>query len=153
MEPRKARLAIAATLIVALAIIAVCVCMIFDYNPFEKEPEPTPVVTVAPTPEPTPEPTPVPGPSDLKGCSEDLYIPKTESFLPEYVAMVTYSEEEGSVSLQYKPEKKEFSRHVIMELAHQTPVTAIAQENGYTLVLVQEGVAGWIISYELDLYQ
>lgn len=158
MEPKKARLAIALTLIIALTIIAVCLCLLFDYNPFpadEPEESEAPIIVVekevTPAPTAEPEPTAVPGPSDLKGASNDLYAPKAESYLPEYVLMVTYNEG-GTVSLQYRPEKKEFSRHVIMELEHQTPVTAIAQENGYTLVLVKEGLAGWIISQELDYY-
>lgn len=165
MEPKKARIAIALTIVIALAIISVCLCMLFDFKPFEGKdeeadstasPAPTMAVTATaePTAEATPEPSPVPGPSDLKGCSDDMYIPKSESYLPAYVDMMTYAEEEGgTVSLQYKPEKKEFSRHVIMELPHQTRVTAIAQENGYTLVLVKEGVAGWILTQELENYQ
>ena len=43
-------------------------------------------------------------------------------------------------------------RDAIMKLKANTVVTALAKENGYTLVLVQEGVAGWIRTFELDLH-
>ena len=156
MEPKKARLAIAITAIVAVLIIVVCLCMLLGFNPFKseapvQESETTVNVEVNAT-MPAPASNSVPGPADLKGCSDDLYYPKIENYLPEYVAMITNSDEAETVSLQYRPEKKEFSRHVIVELENNTPVLAVAQENGYTLVLVKEGLGGWIVTQELDYY-
>lgn len=157
MEPKKARMAIAITVITALLIITVCLFMLFDFNPFSafSSPEPEEETTTESTEAPQAPAQPssaVPGPADLKGCSNDLYYPSPENYLPEYVAMITNSEEADTVSLQYRPEKKEFSRHVIVEIPNNTPLIALAQENGYTLVLVTEGLGGWIVTQELDPY-
>lgn len=152
MEPKKARLAIALTIIVALIIIGACLCLLLDFNPMDvfAEEEPTPEPTA--TPAPVVEVKPVPGPADLKGCSDELYMPKAENYLNEYVPMITHSSESEKVYVQYRPEKREYSRDVIVELDNNSVVTAIAKENGYTLVLVQDGVAGWVITHELDAY-
>ena len=64
--------------------------------------------------------------------------------------MLTRAEKGDTVYVQYRPEKREYSRDVIIELDNNTPVTAIAKENGYTLVLVKEGLAGWVPTQDLE---
>lgn len=160
MKRKKAILKIAIILLVALIIIGVCLCLLFDYNPFRREadPELTPepeTVTAAPTPaaatpEPTETPARKPSADDLKGSSDSLYHPKPENYLPEYQNMLTRAEKGDTVYVQYRPEKREYSRDVIIELDNNTPVTAIAKENGYTLVLVKEGLAGWVPTQDLE---
>lgn len=162
MQPKTARAAIAITIITALLIIAVCVCMLMNYNPFlshtkQQEAEMPveneahtgekdhPQVTVPPTPAPTP------GPEDLKGASDNLYTPKPENYLSEYMEMIVYSDKNEPIYLLYRPEKKEFMKDVIIELEINTPVLGIAKENGFTLVVVDKGLAGWIPTQDLDV--
>ena len=144
MKRKKAILKIAIILLVALIIIGVCLCLLFDYNPFRKEADPEL------TPEPTETPARKPSADDLKGSSDSLYHPKPENYLPEYQNMLTRAEKGDTVYVQYRPEKREYSRDVIIELDNNTPVTAIAKENGYTLVLVKEGLAGWVPTQDLE---
>ena len=99
-----------------------------------------------------PEPEKTPGPDDLSGCSDKLYYPKSESYLSSYESMVVRPSSGDTVYLQYKPEKIQYTTDAIMKLKANTVVTALAKENGYTLVLVQEGVAGWIRTFELDVH-
>lgn len=163
MEPKKARIAIAATIVTAIAIILLCILLLLDNGvpangKVEESAQPTEAAltdetSAAETPDEPEEPeVPVrtPGPEDLKGSSDALYLPKPENYLPEYVTMIVFSEKNGSVYLQYRPAKKEYMRDVIMELDNNTSVVAIARENGYTLVLVEDGLAGWILTQDLD---
>ena len=159
MEPKKVKRAITITVIVALILVLFCLCLLFDWFRFPsdsaEQPEETvePVETQVPSVEPSMEPTPEPerGPSaeDLNGCSEKLYHPKTENYLEQYETMVVRPNSGDSVYLQYRPEKIQYTTDAIMKLKENAVVTALAKENGYTLVLVQEGVAGWIRTYEL----
>lgn len=161
MEPRKAKTAILITVIVALLIILICLGLLFDVIPLAARENIDDLTaqeaTVTEIPEEEPEETPAPviptpSASDLKGCSKDLYFPNSESFLAEYQSMIIHSSAGGSVALQYRPEAKERQADVIVLLDNNTPVTALAKENGYTLVLVKEGLAGWLLTYELDSY-
>ena len=38
------------------------------------------------------------------------------------------------------------------DLEMDTVVTAVAKENGYTLVLLQDGVAGWVQTFDLKAH-
>ena len=159
MTPEKAKKAIIIVLITALIIISVCLCLLFDYNPFSKKDaaEEQPAASTEPaetaaaaSPSPPPSPAPVPSSKDLKGCSDDLYYPKAENYLPEYQSMITHASNGEKIYLQYKPEPWQYYRETIIELENNTPVTAIAKENGYTLVLVKEGVGGWVLTHQLE---
>lgn len=155
MEPKKARIAIIITVITALLIIALSLCFLFDFNPFRKkgQAEKPTVSSAEETLAETQAPVVSAKPSidDLKGCSDQLYYPKADSYLQEYQPMVTRSANRNVVFLQYKPEARKYYQDVIMEIENNTPVIAIAKENGYTLVLVKDGVAGWVLSQELEL--
>ena len=164
MEPRKAKIAIIITVVVALLLLAVCLCALLNLGPFSKKtPEPEVQAEETLPPEPSPSPTPTeepaaaeeparPSAEDLKGCSNDLYHPKPESYLDSYVQMIARASKGDTVPLQYRPEKWEHYSDLVVRLENNTTVTAIAKENGYTLVLVKEGVAGWIPTYQLDSY-
>jgi len=150
------------TAIVALLLIALCLCLMFDVIPLPEDAEETPAAETqtpaADTPAPAPSaeapketaPAKVPGVDDLKGCSDDLYHPKPENYLPAYQTMLTKASKGSTVHLTYEPRSWQYSREVILELDSNTEVTALAQENGYTLVLVKEGLAGWLPTYELE---
>ena len=178
MEPEKAKRAIIITIVTAIILLAACVVILFSDQIFhrnqpEKEipveevtktPEPTveiiptPVEEATETPEPTaevspiPDPTaePVPGPEALKGCSDSLQYPKEESYLKSFVSMITRANNSNKVYLLYRPEKLVNSFDVMLTLDDGIPVTAIAKENGFTLVLLKDGVAGWIPTHDLE---
>ena len=175
MEPKKVKLAITLTVIVALVLILICLCFLFDWIKFPPKEDPMtdmPSEETADAPEDMPEEmstgapeepsadTPVdtqteepkPGPDDLSGCSDKLYHPKSESYLGSYETMVVRPSSGDTVYLQYKPQKIEYTTDAIMKLKANTVVTALAKENGYTLILVQEGVAGWVRTFELDAH-
>ena len=148
MEPKKVKRAITITVVVALILILLCLCLFFDWikiPPKSTEQPEEPPVSEEPQP-PTEEPEPEPMPSDK------LYYPKSESYLSSYESMVVRPSSGDTVYLQYKPEKIQYTTDAIMKLKANTVVTALAKENGYTLVLVQEGVAGWIRTFELDVH-
>ena len=155
MEPKKAKKAITITIIVAILLIALCLLFLFYVLPPEiqkdggKKADPKETVIVDPPPS---EETQDDGPSeaDLRGCSENIYRPKESSYLDAYVSMNVHADTNTRVYLQYRPEKYEGSSDVIMKMENGTVVTALARENGYTLVKVQAGVAGWIESQYLE---
>ena len=163
MEPKKAKRAIVITVIVALLLIALCLLFLFDVLPlsFQKSAEKPKTAapstaTVSSSPgEETSEPEQTeteegPSEKDLKGCSEKIYRPKAGSYLSDYVSMNVHADGNTRVYLQYRPEKFEGSSDVIMKMEKGAVVTALARENGYTLVKVQDGVAGWIESQYLE---
>ncbi len=151
MEPRKAKTATIITAVTAVLILAVCLCMLLDVNPFAKKEEaPEPTATPEAAAAAKPEPERAPSVDDLKGCADDLYLPKAENYLPAYKDMITNATEGRKVVyVQKEPKPWQYSREIVTELENNTHVTALAQENGYTLVLVKEGVAGWVITQDL----
>ena len=156
MEPKKAKIAIAITIAVALIIVSACLLLLFEIIPFQSKDEQAQNITIVldqstNTPSATTAPVEQPSAKDLKGCSDDLYLPKAESYLPEYTAVITHAAKDGDkVCVLYKPQKWQYTREVILKLDNNEELVALAQENGYTLVLVKKGVAGWILSSELD---
>ena len=152
MKPKKARTAIIITVVTALIIIAVCLCLLFSFNPlniFEGKAEPSKNASAA---DAAPAVTEAPSPSvnDLRGCSDKLYLPKAESYLKSYRYMITRASRDGAVNVLYKPEPKVVYDDVLLMVEDNTKVKAIAQENGYTLILLKEGVVGWVLTYELE---
>lgn len=172
MEPKKAKTAILITVITAALILAVCLCSIFNVPVLgifgTKEvpaPEKTPIVIVntvpvtkpAPTSAPTPVPTLAPKPSeaDLEGTNEMLQHPDPKNYLEEYLPMVTRTDSanvNGRVYMTLFTHAPEWPYQIVEKLDGNQKVTAIAQQDGYTLVLLKEGVAGWILSNDLDIY-
>ena len=142
----KGRIKAVLFLVVFLLVMAVAVNLLLDMDRERREVVHLPVDTPAATETPARKPSA----DDLKGSSDSLYHPKPENYLPEYQNMLTRAEKGDTVYVQYRPEKREYSRDVIIELDNNTPVTAIAKENGYTLVLVKEGLAGWVPTQDLE---
>ena len=151
---RKLKTAKIITLLVALLLIAVCLLLLFDVIPIVRSSVPKPRtstptdMTINPAPFPTRR-TKGPSAEDLKGSSDKMQRPKEDSYLSEYQEMTVTPQSGNKTYLQYKTEKIQYVSDAIMSLAKDTAVTALAQENGYTLVMVQEGVFGWVQSFEL----
>ena len=167
MDPKKVKTATIITVIVAVLIIALCLCWMLNVNPFQKKAssakpasssagsittQTDPAATSKPSaPNPKSPSSTKPGNDDLKGASDSLYRPKPENYLDDYVQMLVRVPADGTpVELLYKPEKRVYFSDIIIKLDNNAEVTAIAKENGYTLVLVKEGVAGWVFSANLE---
>ena len=162
MEPNKAKRTIVFIICIATILVFLCLALLFHWIrlPWEKKKTEMPretvyyvetYITPTPTEIPAPAPAPTPGPDDLKGTSNSLYHPKEESYLPHYETMIVNPQSgKSNVYLQLKPERIVNSTDALMKLNKNMIVTALAKENGYTLVLVQEGVAGWVKTQELE---
>ena len=152
MEPKKAKTAILITAIAAVLILALCLCVLFEVPVFGKKTEPA----ASPTPVAlTAEPTRKPSEADLAGTSEMLQHPDPSNYLDSYRPMITRTQNSnvnGKVLMLLNTKPWEFEYEIVMKLDGNTQVTALAQENGYTLVLYKEGVAGWVITTDLDEY-
>ena len=155
MEPKKANRAILITAIVALLLVLLCLCFLFEWIPqkAEEPKETTTEVTVVVTASPTPTPAKKhPSADDLKGSSDKLVYPKETSYLKDYETYTVKPESGKTTFLLYKPEKLKFTSDRILDLEIDTVVTAVAKENGYTLVLLQDGVAGWVQTFDLKAH-
>ena len=158
MEPKKANQAILITVVVAALLVLLCLALLFGwFSKKEEEPKDPSVITVEVTvsPKPTPTPTPTakrPSADDLKGSSDKLVYPKETSYLPDYETYTVMPESGKTTFLLYKPKKLEFTSDRILDLEINTVVTAIAKENGFTLVKLQDGVAGWVQTYDLRVH-
>ena len=178
MEPKKARLAITVTVVVTILIVALCLFLLLSPTPALGGGSKNTTGTVSASEVVLQQPEvkeeeqqpdegdpafawfvwTKPNADDLKGCAEEMQRPKLSSYLDYYEIMVVNPEfvnekEDEEIEfayLLYEPTKKLYSRHVILELPTGTPVLALAKENGYTLVLVQEGVGGWVRTDLLD---
>ena len=158
MEPKKANLAIILTAVIALVMILLCLSLLMDWIPFSQKniatstsSENTTVVVVPSAPSPSPS-VKRPSVEDLSGCSDKLQFPKEGSYLKNYETYAVQPESGQKTFLLYKPEKLKYTSDRIMDLEKDTVVTAIAKENGYTLVLVKDGVAGWVVTQELETH-
>ncbi|MCR5575660.1 MAG: hypothetical protein K6F56_01480 [Oscillospiraceae bacterium] len=161
---KKARLI---TIIVAVLLIAFCVCImfdVFDFKTSEEKPqteEASPAEEVSPAEEASsatelPEgstPPKKPGVDDLNGCSNQLYHPKPENYLDEYETAIARSGKKDTVALTYETKPWQHHNEIVVELENNTTVTVLARENSYSLVLVKEGLAGWLPTYELEKKQ
>ena len=153
MEPKKANRAIILTAVIALLLELICAGFLFDWFQF-------PVKQVQGSSSqtnvsidltlPTATPKARPSANDLKGCSDKLVFPKESSYLASYETYSVKPEVGQKSYLLFKPEKLQFTSDRIMDLEKDTVVTAIAKENGYTMVKVQDGVAGWLPTQELQ---
>lgn len=144
--------------IVCAAIIGVT---IIYFTIIKKPPDPpqpptsTSAVLESPTPTPAPAQTPTPAPStqppksvpseaDLAGCDERLQFPS--SYLRDYETKVVKSHSGNGVYLRLAPTSL---RIRICTIPDDTEVRVIAEENGYSLAIVADGLAGWITSDRL----
>lgn len=110
-----------------------------------ESPTPTPAPAQTPTPAPsTQPPKSVPSEADLAGCDERLQFPS--SYLPDYETKVVKSHSGNGVYLRLAPTSL---RIRICTIPDGTEVRVIAEENGYSLAIVDDGLAGWITSDRL----
>ena len=139
--------------IVCAAVIGVAIIYFKIHSP--QPPTPTSAVLESPTPTPAPAQTPTPAPStqppksvpseaDLAGCDERLQFPS--SYLPDYETKVVKSHSGNGVYLRLAPTSL---RIRICTIPDDTEVRVIAEENGYSLAIVADGLAGWITSDRL----
>ena len=156
MEPQKAKRAIIITAVIAVLLLAVCVLLLLEpWNAKKTSPDPSPAVVTAVIVGDTPTPTQKdkgPGSHDLVGASDQLQYPKEDSYLDSYQSMTIHVANANYTSLTYRPEKWQHTVDGIMRIDNGTVVTALAQENGFTLVKVQDGVVGWVETQNLEAH-
>ena len=124
--------------IVCVAIIGVAIICFSIIDP------PAPPQPPNPTPTATQPPTSGPNEADLAGCDERLQFPS--SYLPDYETKVVKSHSGNGVYLRLAPTSL---RIRICTIPDGTEVRVIAEENGYSLAIVDDGLAGWITSDRL----
>ena len=113
-------------------------------------PVPTPEPTIAPTPEPTPVPTdrPHPGKDDIKGLRLPFVGPKDDSWLSDYeIVYVSPEYNRDGIFLLNSPTNLNF---ICGAVYAGLPQTALARENGHTLIRTDDGRIGWVKSYLLS---
>lgn len=111
----------------------------------EPTPTPTPSPTPSPTPAPTPKPTPtpkVPGPDDLRGCNESVVYPNG-TWLDNYETKYVKTKHGVRAYLRYEPSADSGYYSYVYE---RDAVTILARQNGYSLVMTTDGMAGWVTS-------
>ena len=141
--------------------------------PVAQIPSPTPVPTPSPTPKPTPVPTPTPTPAPGDWMLEELGIENLSSKGIYEDGLVWYYQEQlPNGGIDYPRTEKYLAepetQFCIMEQAHVfafravyynnyqrgciwygDSVTAIADDNGWTCVITDDGIAGWVASDHL----
>ena len=84
-----------------------------------------------------------PGEDDLKGSSERLVHPNEESWLKDYETQYVKTKYGNLAYLRYEPEENSDHYDTVSE---RDQVTALARQNGYTLVITENGLSGWVTS-------
>ena len=90
---------------------------------------------------------------DLEGCDEALAVPRSDSWLAAYEYMTVQGQRSsfpGTV-LRLAPVEA-YTRNGENYLGveyNDTPVTALARQDDFTLVLVEPGYAGWVSTADL----
>lgn len=106
----------------------------------------TPAPTVKPTPAPTPEPVPTaapktgPGQGDIQGHDSRLVEPNANAWLSEYDIRFVQSTGGVSIYLRWGPSTDYDYFDTVQEAE---PVTVLAEENGFSLVLASGNRLGW----------
>ncbi len=85
---------------------------------------------------------PAPGPDDLRGCDKDVTYPNG-TWLPAYETKYVKTEHGNRAYLRYTPSKDSSYFGYVYE---RDEVTVLARQNGFSLVKVSDGVAGWVTS-------
>ena len=99
-----------------------------------------------PSPKPTPTPKPGPGPKDMKGCSSEVTVPNSGSWLNDYVTKSVKSAGGICIILRYYPEKYfEYDGYNFISRVYDgEKVTELARQDGYSLIKVNSsGAVGW----------
>ena len=105
--------------------------------------EPTSVPTAAPTPVPTERPHP--SEKDIAGMRLPFVAPKQDSWLSDYEIVYAKPSHKGrGIFLLNSPSNFNFICGVVYTGA---PQTALARENGHTLIRTDDGRLGWVKTY------
>lgn len=151
MKPEKAKRAIIITLIIA--VLAIAVCGFFLYRLYKPVPSGDVVseetAELAEPEETIQEEASAPSHEDLAGCSDKLQYPKNSSYLKAYETATVRPQTGDTAVMLVRPQKQEWEADVISRLNRGQTVTVIARENGYSLVKISEGIAGWVITTDL----
>lgn len=84
-----------------------------------------------------------PGPDDLKGCNEQIQYPKSGNWLESYETKYLKTRYGLCAYLRYMPSDTSDHYDYVYERAC---VTVLARENGFSLVKINDGMAGWVTS-------
>ena len=87
--------------------------------------------------------TPHPSEEDLKGSTEKLVHPDVMNWLQEYETQYVKTKYGNLAYLRYAPEEDSDHYDTVTE---REMVTVLARQNGFTLVLTERGIAGWVTS-------
>ena len=109
--------------------------------PATQMPEPTPAA--AQTPASTPSPSPGPGEKDLRGGSDRLVHPDEGSWLDDYETQYVKTQYGNRAYLRYAPEDESDHDEFVKE---KDQVTVLARQNGFSLVITENRLIGWVTS-------
>ena len=84
-----------------------------------------------------------PGPNDLWGCNDQIQYPKSQNWLDNYETKYLKTQYGVRAYLRYCPSADSDYYDYVYEAAK---VTVMARENGYSLVMTADGMAGWVTS-------
>ncbi len=91
-----------------------------------------------------------PSPDDLRGCNSKIVSPAWYSWLDSYETKYVKTKHGVRAYLRYEPSSNSDYYDYVYE---KDAVTVLARENGFSLVKVTDGVAGWVTSGVLvDFY-
>ena len=119
--------------------------------------EPAPVATAEPAPVPTAEPAPVatpvateiphPGEHDIENMKRPFVAPKSDSWLSDYEIVYANPAHKGrGIYLLNSPSNLNFICGIVYA---GLPQTALARENGHTLIRTDDGRLGWVKTHLL----
>lgn len=103
------------------------------------------------TPSTAPRLSGKPGKKDMEGCDSRVQAPKSGSWLKNYEYMIVQGSKPTftAIYLRLRPEKDGAARgggNHLNVLYNGTEVAVLARQDGYSLVLVEPGYVGWVIS-------
>lgn len=81
-----------------------------------------------------------PNVADLEGCNENLVHPDAENWLQGYETKYVKSTRGNCIYLRYGPS---LDYDYFKKINDNVEVTVLARQNGFSLVKVTDGVAGW----------
>ena len=91
----------------------------------------------------TPAPSPGPGEKDLRGCSDRLVHPDEGSWLDDYETQYVKTQYGNRAYLRYAPEEESDHDEFVKE---KDQVTVLARQNGFSLVITENRLIGWVTS-------
>ena len=91
----------------------------------------------------TQTPAPGPGEKDLRGCSDRLVHPDEGSWLDDYETQYVKTQYGNRAYLRYAPEEESDHDEFVKE---KDQVTVLARQNGFSLVITENRLIGWVTS-------